>query len=291
MVASVREISLHLPKAEYSPGERVEGHAVIVCDEDFDCESVNLVFSCIEQSRVVVGSGKHRRVYLEKHEYFEQYLELLNQASVLEGETRYEFAFEIPEGSVSSFEGYYSWIRYEIKGKIEVKWALDPKTEQSIVVTTPLRQSVVLEQMMIQEEHSEDGMHLIRVDAESNTIRRGEDFRFRFLVGNEANIRGVRTDLIRREKVAPKGRETNYDNEMDQQYWEEYRLRRENWVEVTVKTDDGWLEPFKTELIECIYILKVTLDIPWRFDKSIEIPLKLSTEFKEDEFSSSIFDF
>ncbi|MHA2140001.1 MAG: hypothetical protein ACXADC_09485 [Candidatus Thorarchaeota archaeon] len=287
----MREISLHLPKADYSPGERVEGYAIIACDEDFDCESVNLVFSCKEQSRVVVGSGKHRRVYLEEHQYFEQYIELLNQSSVLEGETRFEFAFEIPEGSVSSFEGVYSWIRYEIRGKIEVKWALDPKTESSIIVAAPSQHSVILEQMMIQEEHAEDGIHLLRVEAESDTIRRGEDFRFRFLIGTEANIRGVRTDLYWREHVAPKGRETDYDNEIDQQYWEEYMIPRENWIEVTVRTDDSWLEPFKTELIECMYILKVTLDIPWRFDKSIETPLKFSSDIKEDEFSTSIFDF
>jgi hypothetical protein len=287
----VREILLHLPKAEYSPGERVEGHAIILCDEDFDCESVNLVFSCQEQSRVVVGSGKHRRVYLEEHEYFEQFLELLNQSMVLEGETRYEFSFDIPEESVSSFEGHYSWIRYIIKGKIEVKWALDPKIEQTIIVKAPTRMTASLEPMMIQEEHMEEGMHLLRVQGDSDTFQRGEDIRFRFLVGTEANIRGVRAELLRRENVAPKGRETSYDTEMDLQYWEEYRVPRESWVEVTIKTDDSWPEPFKTELIECNYILKVTLDIPWRFDRIIEIPLKLSTYPGKDEFSTSIFDF
>jgi hypothetical protein len=287
----VREISLHLPKSEYTPGERVEGHAIIICDEDFDCESANLIFSCLEQSRVVVGSGKHRRVYLEKHEYFEQFLELLNQSTVMEGETRYEFAFDIPEESVSSFEGYYSWIRYMIKGKIEVKWALDPKTEQSIIVKAPTKMTTGLEPRMIQEEHLENGIHLLRVEGESDIIQRGEDIRFRFLVGTEANIRGARTELLRRENVAPKGRETSYDTEMDLQYWEEYRVPRESWVDVTIKTDDSWPEDFKTELIECNYVLKVTLDIPWRIDRSIEIPLKLSTDVGEDEFSTSIFDF
>ncbi|MFX1542414.1 MAG: hypothetical protein ACFFCR_05380, partial [Promethearchaeota archaeon] len=162
-----------MPKEEYSPGERVEGYAIVVCDDDFDCESVNLVFSCTEQSRVVVGSGKHRRVFLEKFEYFSQHLELLNQSSVMEGETRLEFAFEIPKESVSSFEGVFSWIRYEIKGKIEVKWALDPKTKRRIVVTAPLSKSVELEQTMIQKEIANEGIHLLRVELESDTIRRG----------------------------------------------------------------------------------------------------------------------
>jgi hypothetical protein len=287
----VRELSLHLPKNEYLPGERVEGYAIILCDEDFDCESVNLVFSCQEQSRVVVGSGKHRRVYLEKHEYFEQFLELLNQSRVMEGETRYKFAFDIPEESVSSFEGYYSWIRYMVNGKIEVKWALDPKTEQSIIVNAPTRMTASLEPRIIQEEHMEKGMHLLRVEGESDTFQRGEDIRFRFLVGTEANIRGARTELFRRENVSPQGRETSYDTEMDLQYWEEYRVPRDRWVDVTIETDDSWPDPFKTELIECNYILKVTLDIPWRIDRIIEIPLKLSTDVGEDEFSTSIFDF
>ncbi|MHA2118690.1 MAG: hypothetical protein ACW98J_07200 [Candidatus Thorarchaeota archaeon] len=287
----MRELSLHLPKNEYLPGERVEGYAIILCDEDFDCESVNLVFSCQEQSRVVVGSGKHRRVYLEKHEYFEQFLELLNQSRVMEGETRYKFAFDIPEESVSSFEGYYSWIRYMVNGKIEVKWALDPKTEQSIIVNAPTRMTASLEPRIIQEEHMEKGMHLLRVEGESDTFQRGEDIRFRFLVGTEANIRGARTELFRRENVSPQGRETSYDTEMDLQYWEEYRVPRDRWVDVTIETDDSWPDPFKTELIECNYILKVTLDIPWRIDRIIEIPLKLSTDVGEDEFSTSIFDF
>jgi hypothetical protein len=287
----LREISLHLPKTEYTPGERVEGYAVILCDEDFDCESVNLTFSCKEQSRVVVGSGKHRRVYLEEHEYFEQFLELSNQSRVLEGETRFEFAFEIPDESVSSFEGYYSWIRYEFKGKIEVKWALDPKTEQKIIVNAPSQQLLAMEERMVQKEIGKEGIHLLRVEVGSDTVRRGADFRFRFLVGSEANIRGVRVDLVRRENVAPKGRETSYDNEMDQQYWEEYKLPRESWVDVKVMTEEGWPEAFKSELIECIYILKVTLDIRWRLDKSIEVPLRLSSDIGEDEFGTSIFDF
>jgi len=287
----VREITLHLPKTDYSPGEHVEGHAVILCDEDFDCESVNLVFSCMEQSRVVVGSGKHRRVYLEQHDYFEQFLELLSQSRVLEGETRFEFAFKIPEESVSSFEGTFSWIRYMIKGKIEVKWALDPKAEQNIVVVAPPQQHLVMEEAMIQKEIGKEGIHLLRVEVESDIIRRGNDFRFRFLVGSEANFRGVRVELVRRENVAPQGRETSYDNEMDLQYWEEYRLHRESWVDVTVKTDKEWPEAFKSELIECVYMLKVTLDIRWRLDKSIEVPLKLSTDSREDEFGTSIFDF
>ena len=287
----MREISIHLPKEDYSPGERVEGYAIILCDDDFDCESVNLVFSCREQSRVVVGSGKHRRVYLEKHEYFAQYLELRNQARVMEGETRFEFSFELPESSISSFEGYYSWIKYMIEGKIEVKWALDPKTEREIVVTAPPQQYPEMEQTMIQKEIDKDGVPLLRVEVENDTIRRGEDFRFRFLVGTEANIRGARTELIRRENVAPQGRETSYDNEMDQQYWEEDSLLRESWVDVTARTDREWPEAFKSELIECLYILKVTLDIPWRLDKSIEVPLKLSSTVRKDEFSTSIFDF
>ncbi|MFX1262071.1 MAG: hypothetical protein ACFFAZ_08295 [Promethearchaeota archaeon] len=280
-----------MPKEEYSPGERVEGYAIVVCDDDFDCESVNLVFSCTEQSRVVVGSGKHRRVFLEKFEYFSQHLELLNQSSVMEGETRLEFAFEIPKESVSSFEGVFSWIRYEIKGKIEVKWALDPKTKRRIVVTAPLSKSVELEQTMIQKEIANEGIHLLRVELESDTIRRGDYIRFRYLVGSDMNIRGVRAELILRESVSPKGRDTNYDNEMDQQYWEEYKILRESWVDVAVKTGEEWPEAFKSELIEYLYILKVTLDIPWRLDKSIEIPLKLRRDIMEDEFSTSIFDF
>ena len=280
-----------MPKEEYSPEERVEGHAIVVCDEEFDCESVNLVFSCTEQSRVVVGSGKHRRVYLEKFEYFSQHLELLNKSNVMEGDTRFEFAFELPKESVSSFEGVFGWIRYEIKGKIEVKWALDPKTERRIVVTAPPKKSLELEQTMAQKEITDEGTHLLRVELESDTVRRGDYIRFRYLVGNDANIRGVRSELILRERVSPQGRDTNNDSEMDQQYWEEYRILRESWVDVAVKSGEEWPEAFKSELIEYSYILKVTLDIPWRLDKSIEVPLKLHRDAGEDEFSTSIFEF
>ncbi|MFX1544477.1 MAG: hypothetical protein ACFFCR_15830, partial [Promethearchaeota archaeon] len=143
----------------------------------------------------------------------------------------------------------------------------------------------------IQKEIANEGIHLLRVELESDTIRRGDYIRFRYLVGSDMNIRGVRAELILRESVSPKGRDTNYDNEMDQQYWEEYKILRESWVDVAVKTGEEWPEAFKSELIEYLYILKVTLDIPWRLDKSIEIPLKLRRDIMEDEFSTSIFDF
>lgn len=287
----VREISLHLQKDEYTPGERVEGYAIVNCDDDFECESVNLTFTCTEQSRVVVGSGKHRRVFLQKEVHFEQFREFASKSRILEGETRYEFSFDIPADTYSSFEGCFSFIRYDLNGKIEVKWALDPKTERTIVIVASEKEGADQEPRMIQESLDDNGMHLLRLEVDNDTFQRGDEFRFRFMVGSTADIRGVRTELIHREHVSPQGRETDYDNVLDTQYWEEYRLTRESWVDVGILTNESWPRVFTSNLIDCKFILKVTLDVPWRFDKSIEVPLKVKRASVADEYSSDIFEF
>ena len=55
-------------------------------------------------------------------------------------------------------------------------------------------------------------------------------------------------------------------------------------------TRTNWFPTFNNELIKVEYLLKITLDIPWQFDKSVEIPIlalppeKPSEHDQEEEF-------
>jgi hypothetical protein len=56
-------------------------------------------------------------------------------------------------------------------------------------------------------------------------------------------------------------------------FFDDARLRREDWIPVKLNTDRKLPPSFRTRLIDSHIILKATLDIPWRFDKSVEVPV------------------
>jgi hypothetical protein len=95
------------------------------------------------------------------------------------------------------------------------------------------------------------------------------------------------------EFVSPKGRKATKKQTLAKLRFKELELPREMWIDATIDTRSEWLHPFKSELIETCYKLKVTLDIAWRLDKTIWIPLKITHELsqkdEEDPFAFGFY--
>lgn len=285
----MREISIHLGRETYAPGERVEGTVTVLCDEMFDSNSVNVRFIGKERSRVVRGSGKHRRVYVEEVELVDQSLELQQESTIQEGETRFEFAFELPQDALASYTGTHGYINYAIRAKVEVSWAIDPKMEVEIPVIT---ETPLLQPVSFRDDLVEDEMRLLEVEVQRDVVSPGAPIRLEVRLADEIDFRGLRCEILHEERVSPQGKEERHRTELAEWYTEEFRLPRHVPVEIEMQTNDSWPRAFRSALVTCAYILKVTLDIAWKLDKVIEIPLRFGrTEQEADAFTTFGFEF
>ena len=276
----MRKISLNLEKKTYLPGDRIEGFATVSTDEYFECNRVVLSIKGQERSRVVRGSGDNRRVYLEKKQHIDEQIELVGSTGMQAGDTNFPFSFVLPENIPHSFQGKYGRVEYKLEAKVEVSWAVDPKTRKKITVgrkhEMPIAHSVY-------ENLDDDDARLLSVQLSSDVIHLGSDYPIKLMVSNEAKMRGVRVELIYHEFVSPRGHKATKKQTLAKLLFDELELPRQMWIDATIQTQSEWLLPFKSELIETYYKLKVTLDIAWRLDKTIWIPLKITHELSEND--------
>ena len=276
----MRKISLNLEKKTYLPGDRIEGLVTVSTDEYFECNRVVLYIKGQERSRVVRGSGKSRRVYLERKHHIDEQIEFVGSTGMQAGDTNFPFSFVLPVNIPGSFEGTYGKIEYKLEAKIEISWATDPEARRTITISTkkemPNEQSVYA-------NLDDNGARLLSVQLPSDMIRLGRNYPIKLMVNSEAKIRGVRIELVYHEFVSPRGHESTRKQTLAELYLEELELPREMWIDATIGTQNEWLQPFKSEFIETYYKLKVTLDIAWRIDKTIWIPLKITHELSQND--------
>lgn len=285
----MREIQIHLEREKYSPGDRIEGNVIVVTDDSFECNAVNLRFTATERSRVVRGSGNYKRVYVEKQTHLDQFFELEGETVIQEGQTSYDFAIILPKDAPASFRGFYSFIRYELEAKVEISWAKDPRAmvEFSVEVDRAVLTPVSVSDVLLEEE-----TRLLSVELDTDVLSPGEPFEIEVRLDSEIEFRGLRCELIHEERVSPKGRDAKRRTVLTEWYSEEFRVPRYVPVEVLMQTGDDWPRAFQSDLITCRYLLKITLDIAWRFDKVIEIPIRYGETDRETEsFELVGFDF
>ncbi|MFW9967087.1 MAG: hypothetical protein ACFFEA_08025 [Candidatus Thorarchaeota archaeon] len=124
---------------------------------------------------------------------------------------------------------------------------------------------------------TENNVDILKVELPANGFILGADFKVRFWLANQANIRGLRIEIIHREFVTPESIIEDMRRSFSSWYANKEDIRTDIWNEVELGSASNWPQSFKTDLIKSQYILKVTLDIPLRFDKTVEIPIIAAT--------------
>ena len=283
----MRKIEIQLNDETFTPGDAVEGHVLVTCDNDFRCERLHVTLFGEEVARVVIHAGKVTIVHEDKREHVNVIFHLTEGLTIPMGESRYDFSINLPPDIPGSYKGTYGWIKYRLEAKAEIVRARDLKSKLDFSLKR--KQGVDIES--IPEPKSglveREWITLFKVETDKDHFVLGDNLDFRFLVDREASIRGVRAEVVRQEHVEPKGHKMDSKKKLAEIYFKDDDLRRDSWVEATIQTDSNWTESFTSELIEYRHFLKVTLDIARRRDKVIEIPIVLVTNNND----KSIFDF
>jgi len=283
----MRKIEIQLENETFNPGEKVEGHAIITCDNDFQCERIYISLKGIELARVVIHAGKVTIVHEEKREHIERRIELGENLAIPIGESRYDFSFTLPPDIPGSYVGSYGSIKFTLNAKAEISWARDLKSDVDLFV--PFKLGLQTEPISNPKSGTIeiDGKPLLKIHIDEDHISLGNHATFRFSVDRVAKIRGVRAEIIREEHVAPKGHKMNTKRTLEEEYFPDEEITRESWIESSLQTNSRWTPTFTSDLIECRYLLKITLDIPRHLDSAIEIPIFLV----QSEIHKSSFDF
>ncbi len=267
----MREARILLQNKDFLPNDNIEGTVVITSESTFSCDRVVVTLLGKEHTRVIRGSRKHRRLYEDGREHICKIHELSGPGRIDSGEIQFPFAFSLSEGCASSYYGIHGWIRYNLRAQVEVPKSTPLEASEEVFFfslgssQTPKSTSTSI---------SEDGMNLLNIELPDNTINLGQDLLVRILVPKQAEFRGVRAEIVHREVVMPEGYETDTRTTFSRWYTKKEDLEREKWIEIMLKSSPNWPISFKSDLIRSQYLLKVTADIPWRFDKSVEIPVQ-----------------
>ncbi|MHA1929871.1 MAG: hypothetical protein ACTSV2_14960 [Candidatus Thorarchaeota archaeon] len=265
----MRRITIHTQKNHYQAGDTIEGFIVVECDEEFKYNAIHLTMTGEERTRVVIGSGKHRRVYRDKREFVSERIDYDEMGIMPVGEKQFQFSFSIPENAPSSYSGRKGWIAYDLQAVVEISWAGDPEEKFSFQVLGTVEN---LEPKSQQSCAEKDEISVLEVELPQDVICLGGDIEIKFRVDREVKIRKVRFEIITEEFVTARGRTNRSTYKLLKHEIEEQDIMRSSWTEITLRTDETMPPSISRELLKLTTILKVTLDIPLALDKSIEIP-------------------
>ncbi len=281
----MRRVVIDYDNRPYRPGEVVSGKVSVTTDKEFQCNRALISLVGVVRTSVVRGGGRTRRVYRDSLTLVDETCVLSEERSIPEGETSFPFEFRLPTYIPDTFSAYRAEVSYGLSAKVEVSWALDPKAESEVHVSVPLSER--RGERQTPRIDTGDGDEVL-VDMPSDTLVPGSSVRLRLSVHGSPRIRGVRTELFQVVHRVARGRDDESWVELDRQTVEAEELAAGLWTDVTLGPVPERLVEIKTPLLTVRYILKVTADIPFRFDKSVEIPLAVGLAPSDDLLEADV---
>lgn len=284
------EIEIMTNQSIYSSGDQVEGEVRVTSDDEFKYNAIHLTFIGREHTRIVVSHGKTTSVHTDERVYFSQRIDAAGEGTMSSDGYSFPFQFTIPENVPSSYKGVHGWIEYKLIGVIERAWSIDPKREIQIEV----RNSEKMPSSQSQHAFIEDkGYEILSVEVEDDTVALGDEIRVRMRLEQDTKMRGVRVEIIAEEEACTKHYNRSITTTLAEEFTERIGIQPGLWKDAILSTNESMPYTFSKEILFNRTYLKVTLDIPWRRDKSITIPMTLghfSRATKDEPTKSLDFD-
>jgi hypothetical protein len=273
----------------YRPGDSVEGELHFSASEEFGYNAIHLTFLGREHTRIVVSHGKSSSVHTEERVYFSQRIDLAGEGTMTVEGLNFPFSFAIPDEVPSSYRGRNGWIEYTLKAVIERSRAIDPRSELELIVRAPERKPPSQPQQVVIDD---DGNSIFAAEADDDAITLGEGIGVRFRVEQELKIRGVRIELIAEEEAHAKRYHRTSSTKLIQEFVKVGEIQYGMWNDVRFETSDSMPYSFESEILSNKNFIKLTLDIPWGFDKSTTVPVQMGHYSNgNDTKTSDMFDY
>jgi hypothetical protein len=282
-------IDIITSKNLYRPGDSVEGELHFSASEEFGYNAIHLTFLGREHTRIIVSHGKSSTVHTEERVYFSQRTDLAGEGTMTVEGLNFPFSFSIPDKVPSSYRGRNGWIEYTLKAVIERSWAIDPGSELELIVRAPERKPPSQTRQVAIDD---DGNSILTAETDDDAITLGEGIGVRFRVEQELKIRGVRIELISEEEAHAKRYHRTSFTTLIQEFAKVGEIQYGLWNDVRFETSESMPYSFESEILSNKIYVKLTLDIPWKIDKSTIIPLQMGYYSDgNDTKASDIFDY
>ena len=80
------------------------------------------------------------------------------------------------------------------------------------------------------DTYEKDGVEIARMELNDGGLCIGGELKFRFKISSEANIRGIRAELVQREIAKASGHTDDTKQVFVKDYFEENRIPRDQWL-------------------------------------------------------------
>ncbi|MCF2137556.1 MAG: sporulation protein [Candidatus Thorarchaeota archaeon] len=268
----MRKVEIILDKLAYLPGETISGTLSVVTDKNFNANCVLVSLNGEAFAEVSEGTGEDETTYSERQTVIDQTIRLKEKGMISKGVTKFPFEFQLPDGIPGSYNGTNGMISYSINGKIEISWRLDPRATQVIKIMQPIQR---LAPYSYESRITFDEENEIIIQMDSDLLTPGEPVVVRYRVNGRPKIRGLRFDIVLRETVRPEGEEETFSSVKSTGFFALEDIPPETWMQAEAKTEISWPTTPQSQLIQAQYFVEVTADIPFRFDKTASIPLRI----------------
>jgi hypothetical protein len=261
-----------LPNGVVTAGTRLDGVLELDVPEDIPrADHVHLFFS--SKAWVGYGGGKNRTVYRRDLYLAPMIVELPKDVPLARGTYRYPFALDVPAWLPPFFPGNDCAIEHAIEARLDVDWAVDPKTRYVPLVVVPPSEGVHEPKTI----RSPIGFHdeiVIEVSLGSTVKAQDEPLTGSIALrsGHAARFDAV---ILYYQSVATMrmGRGDRRDGGALSIRIPAERLRGGDSVPFAFPPDTQVPPTWRNGFIDHDVVLRVNVDIPWRIDPAFEVPL------------------
>ncbi len=267
------EVEILLDKDIYYPGEILSGTVIFNPKKKVKFDELHIEFEGDLKTVVRVSHGKHTYTYRE-------HVKLINSKKVFDtkGEfferREYKFSFQIPSDVPPYFDGFKGDILYTLTARIVIPFWFDKVISKSVFILPKPKNVFISPKKIIFPKVKHEKPYVELVLPTFDFYPSG-NIPIKICLNNFKKYRGVRFELTAREKVVAKRhvREVTFKRLV-------YNFKKEDipadqWCIVHLRIPSSVPFSINENLINLYWILKITVDIPWRFDISQQISINM----------------
>ncbi len=268
-------MEITLEKDMFLPGEVITGTLSVITDKSFNTNAIEVSISGEAYAAFSEGMGDDEESYSERQIIFTHVIRLKEKGTISDGRTDFTFEYRLPEEIPGSYQGINGRITYQVTGRADISWRLDPRTRREFRVLQPIQRLTPYQRggkITFDQENE------VLAEVPSDILTPGQLVVVRYMVNGRPRMRGIRFDLVLRETVRPEREVETRSRVLSSGYVSIEDIPPETWMQAQAETNMAWPTTPQGDLIQAQYFAEVTVDIPYMPDKTVRIPLRIGKQ-------------
>ena len=130
----MKALTIELERAVYQPGERDKGRVLLELEKSTTINKIEVEVKGLEYSHFTVVIGRYPAPCSEKNNFLKERFNVVEKGELPAGFQAYPFSFWLPENALPTYEGSGIHIKYTIKARVDIPWAIDIREKRDLQV-------------------------------------------------------------------------------------------------------------------------------------------------------------